>query len=85
MTHMLNCVNHTNCDIIPPYSAKEDVCLVRVCKKKIFTGKLKLTYSELFFSAEKHAGNLNIQINHTLRMCDVSRPRCPKVSKNSKI
>ena len=28
--------------------------------KKSFTGKLKLTYSELFFSTEKHAGNLKI-------------------------
>ena len=27
-------------------------------RKKSFTGKLKSTYSELFFSAEKHAGNL---------------------------
>ena len=25
--------------------------------KKSFPGKLKLTYSKLFFSAEKHAGN----------------------------
>ena len=31
-----------------------------VRKKKSFNGKLKLTYSELFFSAEKLAGNYKI-------------------------
>ena len=38
---------------------RDDICL-RAClsEKKAFTGKFKLTYSELFFSAEKHAGNL---------------------------
>ena len=36
---------------------REDVCMS--VWKKLFTGKLNLTYSELIFSAEKHAGNLN--------------------------
>ena len=38
---------------------REVLCLS--VRKKSFTGKLfKLTYSELFFSAEKHAGNQTI-------------------------
>ena len=38
--------------IIPPYNVRRSVCLP---EKKSFPGKLKLTYFELFFSAEKHA------------------------------
>ena len=34
------------------------VCLS--VRKKSFTGKLKLTYSELFFTTEKHAGSFKI-------------------------
>ena len=36
---------------------REDLCLF-VSPKKMFTGKLKLIYSELILSAEKHACNL---------------------------
>ena len=36
---------------------REDLCLI-VSPKKMFTGKLKLIYSELILSAEKHACNL---------------------------
>ena len=42
--------------VIPPYNAKRFLSV----RKKSFTGKLKLTYSEPFFSAEKHAGNSKI-------------------------
>ena len=38
-------------DILP--IIREDLGL-SVCPKKSFTGKLKLTYSKLFFCAEKH-------------------------------
>ena len=36
------------------------VCVSVWTLEKSFTGKLKLTYSELFFSAEKHASNFKI-------------------------
>ena len=42
---------------------QEDVRRPSACvtvRKKSFTGKFKLTYSELFFSAKKHAGYLKI-------------------------
>ena len=39
-------------------------CLSGAClsEKEIVQNKLKLTYSELFFSAERHAGNIEILI-----------------------